>query len=46
MVKYTTLNLSFLHLTAIIHYKDKQCTVYINVAVRRVRVITVAVEKQ
>jgi len=46
MVKYTTLNGSFLHLTAIIHYKDKQCAVYINVALRGVRVITVAVEKK
>jgi len=52
MVKYTTLNVSFLHLTAIIHYKDKQCTVYIvyvqysTVHMQRGRVISVAVEKQ
>jgi len=46
MVKYTTLNVSFLHLTAIIHYKNKQCTVYINVALWCGRVFTVAVEKQ
>ena len=46
MVKYTMLNVSFLHLTAIIHSQDKQCTVHINVALRRVRVIVLAVEKR